>query len=144
MQDISPSLLFFVKLAKAKTVASRRFDNRLSFVGIGFSDFMIMYHLGQAPEEKMRRTDLAALVGLTASGVTRLLLPMEKIGLVKRVESEHDGRVSYVALAPAGKRLLVDAMETAEQLAEDLLGDAKKKDIDESSSLLEHIGGNAA
>src|SRR4051812_48921539 len=93
MTSISPQLAFFIDLAKAKTVLSRRFDNRLSFHGLGFSDFMILYHISLSQDQKMRRTDLAEKIGLTASGVTRLLLPMEKIGLIKRESNEQDGRV---------------------------------------------------
>jgi DNA-binding MarR family transcriptional regulator len=121
MQEVSASLEFFIHLAKAKTVISRRFDNRLSFHGIGFTDFVILYHLAQSPHKKMRRIDLAEKVGLTASGVTRLLLPMEKIGLVGRETNEHDARVSYVTLASGGERLLSESMEQAEALAQDLL-----------------------
>ncbi|HYC82923.1 MAG TPA: winged helix-turn-helix domain-containing protein, partial [Candidatus Paceibacterota bacterium] len=84
MSNLSPHLQFFIHLAKAKTVLARRFDNRLSFNGLGFSDFAILCQLQEAEDGKMRRTDLAERVGLTASGITRLLLPLEKIGVVKR------------------------------------------------------------
>jgi len=127
MEEISPSLDFFIQLAKAKTVLVRRFDNRLSFHGLGFNDFIILYHLSQAPQGKMRRIDLAEKVGLTASGVTRLLLPMEKIGLIKKEATEHDARISYVSLAPGGERLLNESMQEAEALAQELMPETKVK-----------------
>ncbi len=138
MADISVSLRFFLNLAKAKTVMTRRFDNGLG--GLGLSDFMILYHLGQSPEEKMRRVDLADHIGLTASGITRLLAPMEKIGLVKREQSEQDARVSYVLLAPGGKRLLTEALERAEILAQDILPPARAKKAEELSAILIELG----
>ena len=140
MIQISPSLKFFVDLAKAKTVVSRRFDNRLSFNGLGFSDFMILYHLSQAPGEKLRRVDLAEKIGITASGITRMLLPMEKIGLVQRGVSEQDARVSYVLLAPGGKRLLAESLESVEVLAQDILASTKAKKVEEVSKLLTELG----
>lgn len=140
MNTISPSLEFFISLAKAKTVVARRFDNRLSFFGLGFSDFMILYHLGQAPEGKLRRIDLAEKIGLTASGITRMLLPMEKIGLVKRETSEQDARISYVLLASGGKRLLTDSLENAEVLAQDLLPETKAKKLKATGELLQSLG----
>ena len=82
---------------------------------------MILHYLSQAEGERMRRIDLAERIGLTASGVTRLLLPMEKIGLVRREPSEHDARVSNVSLAPGGKRLLEERLEAGERLAQELL-----------------------
>lgn len=140
MSTISSSLQFFIQLAKTKTVLARRFDNRLSFHGLGFSDFMILYHLSQAPEEKLRRTDLAEKIGLTASGITRMLLPMEKIGLIKREASDHDARVSYVSLAAGGKRLWNESLESAEVLSEDLLPESKIKKYEDCSDLLIELG----
>lgn len=139
MNNISPALEFFIQLAKTKTVVARRFDNRLSFHGLGFSDFMILYHLGQASEGKLRRIDLAEKIGLTASGITRLLLPMEKIGLIKRETSEQDARISYVILASGGKRLLADSLENAEVLAQDLLPEAKANKMKACTELLESL-----
>jgi DNA-binding MarR family transcriptional regulator len=140
---ITPQLRFFLALAKARAVTGRRFDQRLGFQGVGLSDFLILLALAAAPEGKLRRADLAAAVGLTASGVTRMLLPMEKIGLVKRLESAHDARVSEVALAPSGKRVLGEAMERAEILADDLLPDAGRRGLAACVALLEELGGIA-
>ena len=118
MKAISPALNFFLQLAKVQAVMSRRFDGRLGG-GLGFNDFMILYHLSQAEDEKLRRVDLAEKIGLTASGVTRLLAPMEKIGLIRREAHAQDARVSYVMLAPGGKRLLGERLEKAEMLAQE-------------------------
>jgi DNA-binding MarR family transcriptional regulator len=142
MNRVSSQLKFFIDLSKAKTVAARRFDNRLSFHGLGLSDFLILFHLSTAPEEKLRRVDLAEKVGLTASGVTRLLLPMEKIGLVRREAYEQDARVSFVTLAPGGNRRFTECLEDVEVLARDILKDAnpKGKRLDEFSDLLVELG----
>lgn len=107
-------------LARAQAIFARKFDRGLEG-GLGMNDFMILFYLNQTPEEKMRRIDLAKKMGLTASGITRLLLPMEKIGLVRREGSELDARIKYVKLAPGGKRLLNESLETAESLAQELL-----------------------
>jgi DNA-binding MarR family transcriptional regulator len=77
---------FFLNLAKVQNTLTRRFDGSLG--GVSLSEILILYHLSQAPEGALRRVDLAEKVGLTASGITRLLLPMEKIGLVKRKQDE--------------------------------------------------------
>src|SRR5438105_38338 len=119
MNTFSSSLQFFLSLAKAQSIIVRKFDASLN--GLSLSDFMILHHLSQSKEENMRRIDLAEKVGLTASGITRLLAPMEKIGLVKRKQDHNDARVSYVVLASGGKRKLQEAMEDAEMLADGLL-----------------------
>ena len=109
-----------MNLARIQTMMSKRF-NGLSMHGISLGDFMILYLLQQAPGEKMRRIDLAEKIGLTASGITRVLLPMEKIGLVSRASSQRDARVSYVVLTAAGRRIYEDATDTAHSIAKEVV-----------------------
>lgn len=141
MTHASIQLEFFFALARLQAVATRRFDGRLGG-GLGFNDLMILYYLSQADGEKIRRIDLAEKIGLTASGVTRLLAPMEKIGLIKREAHAHDARVSYVALAAGGKRLLSERIEKAELLSEEILGSLNAKKAKELQELLSGIGVN--
>lgn len=137
MQTFSPEIRFFLDLAKTQSMLNRRFDAGLG--GISFSWFVIMCHLSEARDEKMRRIDLAEKVGLTASGVTRLLGPMEKIGLVRSEPSEHDARVSLIALAPGGKRKLEEAVEDAALLIEDLVPADRRRGIADLSAFLAEV-----
>ena len=130
MKEMSASLQLFVRLARVNAIMVRRFDGRLGH-GLGFNDFVILLTLSQSPDGKLRRIDLAESLGLTASGVTRLLAPMEKIGLVKREVNEHDARVSYVVLASGGKRLLAESMERAELLSEEVVASVKAQKLNE-------------
>lgn len=139
MDTLTPLLQFFLRLAKAKTVAGRRFDNRLGG-GIGLNEFAILFYLSQEKTQKMRRIDLAEKMGLTASGITRLLAPMEKIGLIAREADEHDARVSNVVLASGGKRILSERIEKAELLADELVSEKNRKHIASASELLDGIG----
>ncbi|WP_082461778.1 MarR family winged helix-turn-helix transcriptional regulator [Pedobacter sp. PACM 27299] len=132
-----------MNLAKAQAVISRRFD-RLNVHGIGFNDLMILYVLRQSTDGKMRRIDLADQIGLTASGITRMLLPMEKIGLVTREANERDARVSYVVLTSAGKQLFEDAEKTASTLASEIVPALKPKDFNLLADLLSSLGGKIA
>jgi DNA-binding MarR family transcriptional regulator len=138
MKKINQSLKFFLNLARAQSLITRKFDCRLGG-GLSFTYFQVLYYLSLAPDEKLRRIDLAEKLALTASGVTRLLIPMEKIGLVKREASDHDARVSYVQLAPGGKQLLLERIGDAERLAEEMMPETKSKggvEADELFSLL--------
>ena len=143
MQKIDPSLKLIMNLAKVNSLLSRRFDS-LSAHGISFSDFMILFLLGQAPGGKMRRVYLADRIGLTSSGVTRMLVPMEKIGLVKREANERDARVSYVVLTATGRSIFEEAMVTAVFQAKDIIPPAKVKKVSDLSDLLAELGGNIA
>jgi len=140
MEKISANVEFCLSIAKFQTALSRRLDSRLG--GLGLNELIILYRLSQADEGKMRRIDLAEAVGLTASGVTRLLLPMEKIGLVKKEANARDARVSYVAIAPGGKTKLSEGLERAEIFFADIVPAGKKKKLEEFSGLLHELGKN--
>lgn len=97
---------------------SAKLDHALGSVhGIAFVEFMVLYQLAQSPTRQMRRVDLAQAIGRTASGVTRLLRPMEKTGLVGREDAARDARVSLVTLTAAGEERLKDASTTVGSLA---------------------------
>jgi DNA-binding MarR family transcriptional regulator len=140
MQAIEQSLQLLMNLSKVNSVLSRK----LTLHGLSFTDFMILYLVDQSAEGKMRRIDLADKIGLTASGVTRMLVPLEKIGVVKREANERDARVSFVMLTPAGQQLLEDAMVTANHLAKEIIPAAKVKKAGALMELLGELGGNIA
>lgn len=139
MHKISNHLQLLLNMATAQAVLNRRFDGRLA--SLGLTEFLILFHLERSAGGKLRRVDLAELVGLTASGVTRLLAPMEKIGLVKREANAQDARVSLVALAPGGRRMLQESMENAEALAESLLSGTSAAEIAFATKIVRKIGG---
>ena len=141
LKDISHTLSFFISLSRIETVLSRRLDARLG--GLEWSDFLILYALSTAESQRMRRVDLADTIGLTASGITRLLLPMEKIGLVRREAHEGDAHVSYVALAPGGEQKLREAIERAEEFCSDIIYPAESSDIERVNTMIEKISERA-
>ena len=98
------------------TLINKRLNNSLGYVhGIGFSEYMVLNSLFDSPNKTMTRIDLAQSIGRTASGVTKMLLPMEKIGLIQKEVGARDARVSLVKLSKAGERLFSDATTTLNQ-----------------------------
>ncbi|WET48829.1 MarR family transcriptional regulator [Chryseobacterium indologenes] len=126
---------------KLQSVIARKFDS-LSAHGLGFNDFVILYILNQSSESKMRRIDLAEKIGVTASGITRLLNPLEKTGLVARETNERDARVSYVVITATGKKIFEEAKITAEHATKDILVSKKNKSLSIAAGLLAELGGN--
>ena len=138
MKAANQSVEFIMEIARTQAILSRRFDRGLG--GLGLNEFTILYTLAAAYEEKMRRIDLAEKIGLTASGVTRLLLPMEKIGLVKSGKSEGDARARYVMIAPGGKRKLDEAIERMELLLSEVLPTEKENTLDKIEKFFSELG----
>ncbi|MEU9035673.1 MarR family winged helix-turn-helix transcriptional regulator [Streptomyces sp. NPDC048352] len=133
-----------LRLVKAQTALVRRFDSRLgSLYGVSLADFLVLLHLGRAEGGRMRRVDLAGALGLTASGVTRGLGPLERIGLVVREADARDARVAYAALTDAGRERLRDCLKAAEQVAAEVFAAPQwaAADIDSLSALLARLGG---
>jgi DNA-binding MarR family transcriptional regulator len=116
-----------VQIARRYSLGLRKLDGRLGSIhGLSFNDFLMLHYLEDAAGGKLRRIDLAELMGLTASAVTRALLPLEKIGLVSRQSDPSDARVGYACLTATGKRLYKDAKKTAETACQEALADAGK------------------
>lgn len=108
----------------------KKIDPCLSAHGISFSEYLILHFLSRESTKTMRRIDLAESVGLSASGVTRLLSPMEKIGLIQKEESPRDARVSLVKLSRAGERIYQEASVSFADTANMLLGKLNKEQIE--------------
>jgi len=88
----------------------RRLDSSLGAIrGISLAEYRLLRALGDAPGSQASRVDLAQAVGLTPSGVTRALRPMEKLSIVSTLKSKRDARLAIAALTPAGRELLDDA-----------------------------------
>lgn len=118
--QMGPSLDLCIRLTRAYAVLTRRLDNKLgSLHGLSFGDFMVLNHLQRAPDSRLRRVDLAERLGLTASGVTRTLLPLEKLGLVTRQPDPRDARIGYALLTASGQELWAYALASAEAVCQD-------------------------
>ncbi|WP_316520170.1 MarR family winged helix-turn-helix transcriptional regulator [Kitasatospora brasiliensis] len=135
-----------LRLVRAQTAVVKRFDASLSGLhGVSLADFTMLLHLSQAPGGRMRRVDLAESLGLTASGVTRGLAPLERIGLVSREAAARDARVAYAALTPTGRERLAEMLYTARKVAaEHFAADQwNAEDLCRLSALLTRLGGTA-
>ena len=100
---------FLIEHMRLTQKFTRSADGALSVHGISLTEYLIMYALSRAPSQTMRRIELAEAVGITASGVTRLLAPMEKIKLVEKEVNPRDARVSLVRLSTTGIEIFGDA-----------------------------------
>ena len=128
---------FIINIAKFNTIITKTFDSSLWW--IWFNDFIVLYYLYLSPEKKLRRIDLAQKVWLTASWVTRLLLPMEKIWLVYKESNQSDARVSLVWLASWWENKLIEAIERMNYILDEKIDLNDSKDILTISKKLQSI-----
>ena len=140
--DLISAMDFCLRLARANAVLIRRFDSSLgTYHGISFADYQILNHLNQAPEGKLRRVDLAERVGLSASGVTRALLPLEKIGLVTRQSDPRDARVGLALITDTGRELAVNATDVVNLISRELTRSAPPSQLAGMAAILGTMAG---
>jgi DNA-binding MarR family transcriptional regulator len=80
--------------------------------GLPLSSYEVLMHLDDADGQRMRMSDLAAMVILSRSGLTRLVDRLERDGLIERVSCDSDARGSFASLTAAGRRKLAAARAT--------------------------------
>ena len=97
----------------------KKVESRLP--GIGFTDFVILNELASVVGGRLRPVDLANRLQLTPSGVTRAVLPLEKIGLVERSSHERDARASYVSITQPGRERLEQALDEVDRVVGETL-----------------------
>ena len=116
----------FLGIRRVVALWESRVDVELGGIhGLGLSDFAALYYLAEAPSGRLRRIDLARRLALTPSGVTRLLGPLERRGIVAREADGNDARATYAVLTRTGKTLTKDATATVTAIAESILGGAR-------------------
>ena len=70
--------------------------------GLTLAQVELLARLAQAPERKLRMTDLTNLLQISKSGITRLVDRLETAGLVARESSPLDRRLTYACLTDQG------------------------------------------
>ncbi|ACU75358.1 transcriptional regulator, MarR family [Catenulispora acidiphila DSM 44928] len=74
--------------------------------GLSYLQFFLLARLAQAPDGRMRMTDLADTVIHSRSGLTYQAAKLETAGLLRRESSPHDERSVTAAITDQGRELL--------------------------------------
>jgi DNA-binding MarR family transcriptional regulator len=92
---------------------TRALDDALSRAHrISVKEFDVLITLYNAPDGRLRMSELAERVVLSPAGVTHLVSRLERDGLVARAVDERDRRSYFAALTPAGDRKLRESRPT--------------------------------
>lgn len=81
--------------------------------GVSPSHAFVLMALTEVPEQKTTASQLAALMSLDRSTVTRLVERLEKQRLVRRTR---EGRMTWISMEPAGSRLMSDIHDAWHEL----------------------------
>ncbi len=72
-------------------------DQRMSM-----SEYSVLRHLSEAPDRRMRMSELAAACDMSLSGMTRLAGKLDSAGFLERVRCAKDARGLEAVLTDAG------------------------------------------
>ena len=112
-RQTAPALDAWARLLRGHASVTRALSAELEAEhGLTINDYGALLLLSRADEGRLRRVDLAEELVLTASGVTRLLDGLERVGLVERAACSSDRRVTYAVLTEAGRERLEAASAT--------------------------------
>lgn len=117
METQNPALNLVLQSALLWSDMVKKADMQLSVHGISFTEFCILHQLFLSPQQRLSRIELASAVGLSASGITRLLQPLEKIQLVEKEQNIRDARQSLVKLSAIGQQIYQDTRQTLDFFA---------------------------
>lgn len=111
--------------------------------GISVNEFLLLLHLERATANRLSRVDLAKRMHVSASTITRMAAPMEKIGLVGREVDDRDARLVFVVATDTGREKLSQSLATFSKRAGYLFSDLwEDEDLEQFSRMLRSmIGG---
>jgi DNA-binding MarR family transcriptional regulator len=113
-----------MNIFRANARLEERFAAGLGAVhGLSLKDTLLLMHVANAEGGRISRIELAKLLSVSPSTVTRTTAPLEKRGFLGRESHAHDARFAYVVLTKAGKRAVADAGATFERLSADTFRD---------------------
>jgi len=115
--------------AKLAARMSRKFSNHLSSHGISLTEYLALHYIACAGQPEISRILLAENLEMSASGVTRLLAPMEKNNLVERTRNPRDARQSQVRLTGPGKQVYREASVSFQETADEMIGDLPEETV---------------
>ena len=132
------SLPAVLRLLGAQAQIEQRFSGKLGSIhGLSLKETLLLMYLSRAPRRRLTRVDLAKMVSVSASTITRMAAPLEKLGLVSREPDPRDARLAYVVLTETGGAVVADAAATFEQLSADVFQDRwTEPEIERLASLL--------
>jgi len=79
--------------------------------GLDGTEFEFLLRLARFPGPRTHASKVAARMGFTSAGVTKLIARLEEKGLISRTRDPEDGRAFHVAMTDEGELLLRAGLE---------------------------------
>jgi DNA-binding MarR family transcriptional regulator len=110
-------------LAAHRQIVEQLADEMLREHKLPLEWFDVLVHLADLPGMRARQKELRDRVLLSESGVSRLLVRMERAGLITRSTADDDRRSVEIAVTDDGRAALLAAIESHLRLVASLFSD---------------------
>jgi DNA-binding MarR family transcriptional regulator len=114
------------QLRRTARVASAVYDRFLAPVGLTVTQYAILVNVGRA--DQIRRTDLAAVLGMERTTLTRNLRPLERKKLIKTLAGE-DRRERLIELTKTGLTRLAESHPLWEDAQRYVIGELGERGL---------------
>ncbi len=127
-------------LQSADKIRARLSGEFSSVHGLSVGEFLLMKHLEKPARHRLSRVELAKRMHISASTVTRMAAPLEKLGLLDREADVRDARLAFVVLTDTGLQRLSEAQATFEKQCGYVFQDRwHKEELEGFSNLLHRL-----
>ena len=96
-------------LAMSKRLVSQLGTELQRVTGLSAADYEVLVNLSEAPDGRLRPSELGAAIRWEKSRLSHQVSRMEQRGLVKRSACKTDARGAFVAITAAGRRAIEKA-----------------------------------
>lgn len=133
-----------MKAWRSYILASRRLldalDIDLACHDLTMADYEVLALLSEAPDRRMRMTELAELSMLSKSRLSHRMKVMEKIGWIKRQACTSDRRGSWAVMTEKGWKAIVKAApDHVESVRNRLIDHLTAKDQEDIAKIFERV-----
>ena len=133
-----------MKAWRSYIIASRRLLDALDFDldrhDLSMADYEVLAHLSDAPDRKMRLSELAELSMVSKSRLSHRMKVMEKAGWVKREDCPNDKRGYFAVMTDKGFKAIVKAApDHVESVRNRLLDHLTVKDQEDITRIFDRV-----
>jgi DNA-binding MarR family transcriptional regulator len=133
-----------LRISLAHASLALKLDTELgTFHGLSLGDFILLRLLARTEGGRIAVADLRRPMGMQLSAVTRELIRLEKMGWVQRETAADDG-IRVVLIRSVGKRLLNEALSTAEAVCAEAVRGLSLEAQSHVAAALSYICGTTA
>lgn len=136
-----PRVATWRALSRAHTALAEALEGRLEGEhDLPLLSYEVLAHLEESEHGRLRMQELADVLPLTKSGLTRLVDRMESAGLLSRQECAEDRRGTFACLTDAGRGALDTAGRDHRAVLDELLvSELTEDELETLRTLLERV-----